>query len=75
MSFTGDGGTLNLRLSSDRVCCPVCGQRAPYLATGRTDWHLTGGAVCPDVWPAFVAGAPSPERPARRAVAPHGVPR
>jgi hypothetical protein len=50
------------RVTSDRICCPSCGQPAPFLPTGNPDWHLTGGAVCLAVWPPYVDGAPQPMR-------------
>jgi hypothetical protein len=59
------------RVTSDRICCPGCSQRAPFLAAGFPDWHLIdtrhGRLVCPAVWPPYVAGAPQPRR--RRPIA------
>jgi hypothetical protein len=53
------GAPVNLpKVTSDRVCCPGCGQRAPYLPSGRTDWHLAAGQVCPDVFPPYVTARP-----------------
>lgn len=42
------------KVTSDRICCPVCRQRAPYLPTGLADWHLAAGELCAGVFPPYV---------------------
>lgn len=42
-------------VTSDRVCCPTCGVRAPFLPNGLTDWHNDpAGRLCDDVFPPYV---------------------
>jgi hypothetical protein len=62
------------RVTSDRVCCPCCGLRAPFLPTGLTDWHTDGaGRLCDGVFPPYVI-ARDPKTKSRPAVAGHGIP-
>jgi hypothetical protein len=50
------------------VCCPSCRQRVREEAGAlRLHWH-GDGTQCPAVWPAYVAGAPTPRRRPRRPV-------
>lgn len=62
-------------VTSDRFCCPECGQRAPYLPNGLADWHTNqAGGLCAGVFPPYVV-ARDPQTGTRRPVARHGVPK
>jgi hypothetical protein len=46
-------------LTADAVCCGSCGQRAPYLPNGLTDWHLDrAGQLCAAIFPRYVTARP-----------------
>lgn len=46
------------RVTSDRVCCPVCRARVPYLPNGLADWHTAAGELCAGVFPPYVTARP-----------------
>lgn len=61
------------KVTSDRICCPECGQRAPFTKTGLADWHLNlAGGLCAGVFPHYVV-ARDPKTGVRRPVATHAV--
>lgn len=66
---------LNQRVTSNRVCCHECGQPAPFLPNGLTDWHQNlAGGLCAGVFPSYVV-ARDPLTKSRRPIAGHGIPR
>jgi hypothetical protein len=60
-------------VTSDRICCPECGQRAPYTPRGLPDWHLNFvDGLCAGVFPPYVV-ARDPKTGERRPVATHAA--